>query len=177
MIASITRIQSPLNFSWIRFRLVIIIHKYLNCATFSKYLLAVLMSWFCPAFWWRDSNIHLVFSVFTSRPTSLLASVSVSVFFFMVSYYHQADSHHQYRPAADVSCLISVPPGFPGPSWWHILKHSWKSIWRGNLSDKCLLIQTLLYVSFKHNLISLTSFTGAPNSIRILYSISLLTES
>jgi hypothetical protein len=27
--------------------------------------------WFCPAFWWRDRAIHLIFSVFTSRPTSL----------------------------------------------------------------------------------------------------------
>jgi hypothetical protein len=43
------------------------------------------MSWFCHAFWWRDSNIYLVFSVFTSRPTYLLASIKVCVFFFMVS--------------------------------------------------------------------------------------------
>jgi hypothetical protein len=28
----------------------------------------------------------------------------------------KADSHHQHRPTADVSHLISVPPGFPGPS-------------------------------------------------------------
>jgi hypothetical protein len=34
----------------------------------------------------------------------------------------------------------------------------------------------LLYVSFKHILISLTSFMGTPNSKRILYNISLLTE-
>jgi hypothetical protein len=33
------------------------------------------MSWFCPAIWWRDSNMRLVFSVFTSRPSSLLALV------------------------------------------------------------------------------------------------------
>jgi hypothetical protein len=56
--------------SWIRIWFVIIVLKYLNCATFSNNLLAFFMSWFCPAFWWRDSNIYLVFSVITSRPTS-----------------------------------------------------------------------------------------------------------
>jgi hypothetical protein len=34
--------------------------KYLNCATFSKDLLAIFMLWFCPAFWWCDSNIYVV---------------------------------------------------------------------------------------------------------------------
>jgi hypothetical protein len=29
---------------------------------------------FCPAFWYPDINTCLVFSGFTSRPTSLLAS-------------------------------------------------------------------------------------------------------
>jgi hypothetical protein len=36
--------------------------------------LTVFISWFCPASWCWDSNIYLIFSVFTSRPTSLLAS-------------------------------------------------------------------------------------------------------
>jgi hypothetical protein len=36
-------------------------------------------------FWWRDRNIHLVFSTFISRPTSLMASIEVSVFFLTVS--------------------------------------------------------------------------------------------
>jgi hypothetical protein len=39
------------------------------------------MSWFCPTFWWWDSKMYLVFSVFTSRPTYLLASIKVYVFF------------------------------------------------------------------------------------------------
>jgi hypothetical protein len=29
------------------------------------------MLWLCPAFWHLDTNIYLVFSGFTSRPTSL----------------------------------------------------------------------------------------------------------
>jgi hypothetical protein len=73
MVASITRIPSPLNFLLNQFLIVIVVSKYLNCATFSKHLLTMFMSWFSPAFWWGDSNIYLVFSVFTSRLTSLLA--------------------------------------------------------------------------------------------------------
>jgi hypothetical protein len=52
-----------------------------------------------------------------------------------------------------------------------------KPFWIGKLSDKCLPIWTLLYVSFKHILISLTNFMGIQNSIRILYTTSLLIES
>jgi hypothetical protein len=70
---------------------------------------------------------------------------------------------------------------------WHILKKILKAVviehpcfrpfWIGNLSDKCLPIQTLLYVSFNHILMNLTSFMGTPSSMRILYNTSLLTES
>jgi len=45
------------------------------------------------------------------------------------------------------------------------------------MSDKFLLTHTLLYVSVRHMFISLTSFVVIPNSIRILYKTSLLTES
>jgi hypothetical protein len=65
--------------SWIRIWFVIVVPKYLNFATFSKHLLAIFMSQLCPAFWWRDSNIYLVFSVFTSRPTSVRASIKENV--------------------------------------------------------------------------------------------------
>jgi hypothetical protein len=44
------------------------------------------------------------------------------------------------------------------------------------LSDKCLPIRTLLYVSFKHILINLTSFMGNPNSMGILYNTLFLTK-
>jgi hypothetical protein len=47
----------------------------------------------------------------------------------------------------------------------------------GLLYDKCLPIQNLLYVSFKHVLISLTGFMGTLNSMRILHSTSLQCES
>jgi hypothetical protein len=47
----------------------------------------------------------------------------------------------------------------------------------GKLLDKCVPIRTILYVSFKDILISLNSFMGTPNSMRILYNTSLPTES
>jgi hypothetical protein len=40
----------------------------------SQCLFPIFMLCLCPAFWHLDTNIHLVFSGFTSRPTSLLAS-------------------------------------------------------------------------------------------------------
>jgi hypothetical protein len=45
-----------------------------------------------------------------------------------------------------------------------------RPFWIGNVSNKCSSIRTLLHVSFKHTLFSLTSFKGTPNSMRILYS-------
>jgi hypothetical protein len=115
MVTSIAKIQSPLNFLLNQILICYVdVPKYLNCVTFWKDLLSIFMSWFCPAFWWRrDSNI--AFSVFTSRPTSLLASKFLCFSFWYI-YYHPVDSHHQHRPAADVSHLISVPPSFPGLS-------------------------------------------------------------
>jgi len=38
----------------------------------------------------------------------------------------------------------------------------------GNMSDTFLSTRTLLYVSVRHILTSLTSFLGTPNSMRIL---------
>jgi hypothetical protein len=70
MVAIITRIQPP------QLWFVTVVLKYLNCATFS-YDLCAIMSWLWPAFWRLDSNICLDFSTFLSRPTSVLASIKV----------------------------------------------------------------------------------------------------
>jgi hypothetical protein len=72
----------------------------------------------CLAFWSRHSNIHLVFSAFTSRPASLLASIRVSVFLFMVSMLSPSRFilYYQHRSAADMSHLNSVPVGYPNLS-------------------------------------------------------------
>jgi hypothetical protein len=103
--------------SWITFWFVTVVPKLFNCATFSKDILATFISWFWPAFWWRDRNIYFVFSAFTSGPTSLLASltVSFSVCFSSWHLFLLIDSHRQHTPAADVYHLISVSLGFPGP--------------------------------------------------------------
>jgi hypothetical protein len=52
-----------------------------------------------------------------------------------------------------------------------------RPFWIGKLSDICLPIETLLYVSLKHVLISLTNFMGTPNSMRIFFNTSLLFKS
>jgi hypothetical protein len=55
-VASITEFNRLLISSWIIFWFVTVGPKYLNCAIFSKHLY-ISISRFCPAFWWRDSNI------------------------------------------------------------------------------------------------------------------------
>jgi hypothetical protein len=52
-----------------------------------------------------------------------------------------------------------------------------RPFWIGKPLDKYLPIRTLLYVLFKYILVYLTSFVGTPNSVRILYKTSLLSES
>jgi hypothetical protein len=50
---------------------------------FSRLLVAFVLQQFCPAVWWWDINICLVFSEFIYRPT-LLASCRTSLFFLMI---------------------------------------------------------------------------------------------
>jgi hypothetical protein len=97
----------------------------LNCATFSKHLLAIFMSWFFPAFWWWDSNIYLVFSTFALRPTSLLVD-SIRFWRWCITHWitgvldfiHRPDSNNYKKkeikpdvsetdPVSETSCLFS----------------------------------------------------------------------
>lgn len=42
---------------WNEFWCFTVVPKYIKCATFSKEIWAIFMLWFCPAIWWRDTNI------------------------------------------------------------------------------------------------------------------------
>jgi hypothetical protein len=64
-----------------QFSSVSVVPRYLNVATSSKDLFDIFMLYFCPNFWLRDINMYLVFSGFTSRPASLLASNKAFVVF------------------------------------------------------------------------------------------------
>jgi hypothetical protein len=72
---ALSKFNFPLLSSWIKSWFAIVVPKYLKCATFSKNLLIIFMSLIWLVFWWWDSNIQL--SVFTSRPTSLLALIKI----------------------------------------------------------------------------------------------------
>jgi hypothetical protein len=48
-------------------------------------------------------------------------------------YYLPVDSHHQHKPKAEVSDLISVPSDFPGPSQWQLPEQSLKTVVLKNL--------------------------------------------
>jgi hypothetical protein len=63
-----------LNFLWIKFWFVTFLPKYFKFALFSKFLCAIFMLWFCPAFWRQDSNIYLVFCAYIK--CNLLPSVN-----------------------------------------------------------------------------------------------------
>jgi hypothetical protein len=74
MVTSIPRGQSALNF-FVNAIFVPVATKQCNYHPVSKDLRAIITLWFWAAVWWRDiTNICLVFSVFTSRQTFILAS-------------------------------------------------------------------------------------------------------
>jgi hypothetical protein len=87
----------------------------LHIATFSEDTLVIFMLWFVLEFWWWNINIYLFFCVY-SRLTSLWASITASLFFFMVFMLPPNRFISSAYTAADVSYSISVQPGFPGPS-------------------------------------------------------------
>jgi hypothetical protein len=154
MLAIITRIQSPINFL-----LYEIFICYSRCQIFElwhvlKGSLSYLsvMIFFCILVT-RQQHIPR-FSEFTSRPTSLLEAIKVSVFFFMVSML----STNRFTSSAWTSSW-NIPLNFSLTwfLWTFLMAYSkvklkssgykaspfFKSFWIGKLSDRCLPIHLI----------------------------------
>jgi hypothetical protein len=124
-----------------------------------------------------EKYIYLVFSMLISRPTFLLTSFKFSVCLFIVICYLPV--HHIISIHQKLMCPIQLQSHWF--SYIFIMAYSkvkLKSIgekaspcsrplWIGKLSEKCLLIQILLCVSFQHILFSQTNFMGTilPSSL------------
>jgi hypothetical protein len=107
MVTHITGIQSPLDFLLNQTEICYYHSKTLKLWQIFKQS-TIHMSWFWPAFRRQDSNIYLVFSIFISRPTSLLATIKVFVFFFIVSMLSRSNSHNKHRQ--QLICPIQFQP-------------------------------------------------------------------
>jgi len=141
-----------------QFWFVIVVPKYLRFATF-----------------WKDQQIMILSSileakhkhVFTSRPTSLLA-YNRCVFIYGICVFAQ----YIDTVSTDLKMMCTFNSNHPRFSWTFMTAYSrakWKSngdkvspwfrpLGKGNASHRFVAMQTLLYVSLKHSLISLTSF-------------------
>jgi hypothetical protein len=138
MVASITRVPAPLNF---------LLNQVFIC--YSRSQISEMYHIF-------EASDSYFMSLFCPIPTSLLASIKFLCFSLWYLCYRPVDSHHQHRPAVDMSHLISVSPGFPGSSYLMVYSKAdfkssgdksspcFRSFWIGKLSDKRLPIRTLL---------------------------------
>jgi hypothetical protein len=154
MVASIPEFSLLLISLFMQFLSVSVVPKYLKFDTPSKDIFAIFKLCSFPAFLQRDINIHLVFSGFTSRPTSLLVSNKASVVFCTastISHYINVISIGQKLmcPIQFQSFLVLLDP--PEAYSKAKLKNNgdkaspcFRPFWKGNLSDRFLPIWTLL---------------------------------
>jgi hypothetical protein len=126
-------------------------------------------------------HFYVVFSPFTSRPASLLASNKMSIVSLWSSCICLVNKHLQHRPEAIVFHSLRVPFCFLGFSWWPVLNWSWKAVVIEFLlvsdpsEEEMHQKDDYLYslhcgVSFKHTLIGQSSFIYIPNWVRLLYN-------
>jgi hypothetical protein len=108
--------------SYMPFWLVIIVPKQINSTTFPKDLVVIATSRVFPAF-------KLTIRQHTGIPSFLgvyfwtnLLTYNIYRAYILYTYicYLLVDSNLRPRPTADVFQLLSVPSGFPGPSFFYI---------------------------------------------------------
>jgi hypothetical protein len=169
-----------LCFTKISFWFATVVPKYLKFATFSNTYISYLyvmilpcilfmkqwqiLSFLCIYFYTNLlPNVNYSFCVLPNKFTSLAETNSSRVsFHFSLRWFSwtflMAYSKAKLESNGDKASLCFRP------------------FWIGNVSDKCSPMGTLLQVPFQHIAISPSSFVGTPNSMTILYSTSLLTE-
>jgi len=164
--------------------------KYLRFTTFSKDLLEVSKLWFCLAFWWWDIIIWYAWSLclHLDQPLSLPLTEHLCLVYVLYVFTQRV----VIVVVIIIIIIISIDQGL----MWSIQFQTFliayskaklkstgdeafpcsRSFRIGNVSDWFQLLGTLLWVSFKHTLISLNSFIVIPNSVRMLCNSSVLHE-
>jgi hypothetical protein len=140
----------PLEFSllllssWSNFDLLLSFpSSYFKFATFLKDLLAIFELRFCSALCPQDTNMYSVFSVFTYRPTSVVAINNASVLFVLVCTFPLLIGHKWMSPIQFQSMLVCLnhPNDIVKEMKGNGVKASpcFRLSWRGNISDKYFL--------------------------------------
>jgi hypothetical protein len=132
--------------------------KIFNFATVSNDLLSMSKIWLPSAYWRWHVTIHLAFSVFTSRPSSLLACKRAPAYFFTVFIFLSNKSFLTSKVQIRSWCVqFSSNPSWY--SWTFLMAYSksklknrrkssplYRPFWLRNEPNIFLHVLTLLYV-------------------------------